>query len=204
MVKLIVPLIIGLLAGISGGGFYAVKAASAKHATAIADAKKHGIKPANDSSHAEAGADSSATEGSEHTATEPVAAAAEGHDTTATVAAAEKPAADDVHAPAAEHAPAAHATPTATKPPTPTSVVAASAAANEAETQAHQRRLAKIFATMSAKDASRVLTQMTDHDVGIILGLLSDRQAAAILTNLPATRAAALSQLQPRRVGGGT
>ena len=204
MGKLIIPLIIGLLAGISGGGFYAVKTASAKHATAIADAKKHGIKPADDSSHAEAGADSSAHDDGEHAAAEPVAAAGEHHDTTATVAAVEKPAGEETHAPVAEHAPAGHATPTLPKPPTATPVAAASAAANEAATQAHQRRLAKIFATMSAKDASRVLTQMTDHDVSIILGLLSDRQAAAILTSLPAPRAAALSQVQPRRIGGGT
>jgi hypothetical protein len=204
MGKLIVPLIIGLLAGISGGGFYAVSTASAKHATAIADARKNGIKPVSDSTHADAAADSSSHGDGEHEATEPVVAAGGAHDTTATVAAIAKDAGEATHAPAAEHAPSAHAPPAAAKPLTPTPVAAGNAAANDAETQAHQRRLAKIFATMSAKDASRVLSQMTDHDVGIILGLLSDRQAAAILTSLPATRAAALSQLQPRRIGGGT
>ena len=55
---------------------------------------------------------------------------------------------------------------------------------------------------MGAKDAARVLGQMTDHDVSVILNLLRDRQAAAILINLPAPRAAVLSQMQPRRVGG--
>lgn len=204
MGKLIVPLIIGLLMGISGGGFFSVYKASAAHATAIADAKKHGLKPVADSTHAAEGDSTAGAEG-EHVAAEP-AKAAEHDATPTTVAAAPKPA-DATHAAPAISVPGAHATPVVTKPSTatPTTAVAAtspSGAPTEAETQAHQQRLAKIFATMGAKDASRVLTQMSDHDVGIILGLLTDRQAAAILTNLPAPRAAALSQVQLRRTGG--
>ena len=199
MGKLIVPLIIGLLMGISGGGFFSVYKASAAHATAIADAKKHGLKPVGDSTHVAEGDSTAAAEG-EHVAAEPVKAAE--HDSTPTAVAAVAKPADAAHG-----APVAHATPVVTKPSTatPTTTVAAtaaSAAPTDAETQAHQRRLAKIFATMGAKDASRVLTQMSDHDVSIILGLLTDRQAAAILTNLPAPRAAALSQVQLRRTGG--
>ncbi len=204
MGKLIVPLIIGLLMGISGGGFFSVYKASAAHATAIAGAKKHGLKPAGDSTHVAEGDRTAAAEG-EHVAAEPVKAAE--HDSTPTAVAAVAKLAEAAHGAPVEHAPVAHATPAVTKPSTatPTTTVAATAASGaptDAETQAHQRRLAKIFATMGAKDASRVLTQMSDHDVSIILGLLTDRQAAAILTNLPAPRAAALSQVQLRRTGG--
>jgi hypothetical protein len=230
MGKLIVPLLIGLLMGISGGGFFAVYKASAAHATAVLDARKHGLKPVADSTRLAEG-DSSAHGDGEHAATEPTAgehASAEPtaatHDSTpAAVAAAH---AEPAHGAAVEHATEPHSTLPGTKSvaagagaataaaahgsaaPTATPVTPASSAASPgaaptvAEAEAHQRRLAKIFATMSAKDASRVLTQMTDHDVSIILGLLSDRQAAAILISLPAPRAAALSQLQPRRAGG--
>lgn len=202
MGKLIVPLIIGLLMGISGGGFYAVNKVSATHAAAVATAKKHGVNAEGDSSHTEAATDSTAHGEGEHAAVEPPDSHAAGHDTTAHPAATVTPPTAATHAPVAEHQGDAHATtPTPTKPAT---VAAAGTSPSAAETDAHQRRLAKIFATMSAKDASRVLTQMNDHDVGIILGLLSNRQAAAILTNLPAPRAAALSQVQPRRGGGGT
>jgi hypothetical protein len=184
MVKLILPLIIGLLLGVSGGGFWSVMQASKLHATAIADAKKYGIKPAGDSTHA---AGDSASVGDSTS-----------HDTQADTG-------DASHADGA-HAATTHAAPTPTPPgPAPAASPPATSAANgavtAAETQAHQRRLAKIFSTMGAKDAARVLAQMTDHDVSIILGLLADRQAAAILTNLPAPRAAALSAVQPRRGG---
>ena len=83
----------------------------------------------------------------------------------------------------------------------PAAITPASDAPTAAETAAHQRRLAKIFSTMGAKDAARVLAQMNDHDVSVILNLLGDRQAAAILINLPAPRAALLTQM-PRRGGG--
>ena len=216
MGKLIVPLIIGLLMGISGGGFFAVYRASAAHATALVDARKHGLKPSSDSTQVAAG-ESIAHGDSEHAAADTKSA---GPDSTpAPVAAAgavakhAEPAPVEVaHDPVAEHASATRATPEVTKPSGAVAAGARAVAAaapttggapTETEIAAHQRRLAKIFATMSPKDASRVLTQMTDHDVSIILGLLSDRQAAAILTSLPAPRAATLSQLQPRR-GGGT
>ena len=206
MGKLIIPLIIGLLTGISGGGFYAVNKVSATHAVAVANAKKHGVKPEGDSTHAEGAADSTAHVEGEHVAEGHAATPPTGHDSTAAVATAAKPATEATHAAAGEHAAEVRAIPVTAKPATAVAAAPpnASGAASDAETAAHQKRLAKIFATMSPKDASRVLAQMTDHDVSIILGLLSDRQAAAILTNLPAPRAAALSQLQPRRGGGGT
>lgn len=209
MIKLIVPLIIGLLMGLSGGGFYSVVQASKAHAAAVTDARKHGLKPAGDPTHAEGDSTStSAGDSASHGDAEHVATAVKGDSTPAIVATA-TPAPATVHAPDAQPADA-HARPVVKPTTTPTPVAiapvpltnASTGAPTAVETQAHQRRLAKIFATMSAKDAARVLAQMTDHDVSLILGLLADRQAAAILTSLPAPRAAALSQLQPRRGGG--
>ena len=206
MGKLIIPLIIGLLAGISGGGFYAVNKVSTTHAVAVASAKKRGVKPAGDSTHVEGAADSTAHVEGERVAEGHAATPSTGRDSVATVSTAAKPSTEPTRPAEGDHAAEVHAIPVAAKPAIAVAAAApgATGAVSDAETAAHQKRLAKIFATMSPKDASRVLAQMTDHDVSIILGLLSDRQAAAILTNLPAPRAAALSQVQPRRGGGGT
>ncbi len=57
-----------------------------------------------------------------------------------------------------------------------------------------ERRLAKIFGAMSARDAAKVLEQMTDSDIRTILSMMGDRQAAAVLTAMPATRAATISR----------
>ncbi|HEX3157020.1 MAG TPA: hypothetical protein VHQ45_00755 [Gemmatimonadaceae bacterium] len=65
-----------------------------------------------------------------------------------------------------------------------------------------ERRLAKIFAAMQAKDAARVLQQMDDNDVGVVLGYLAERQAAAILGNFPSERAAQIGRLSLRAAGG--
>ncbi|MBC7564454.1 MAG: hypothetical protein H7305_16270 [Gemmatimonadaceae bacterium] len=203
MGKLIVPLVIGLLMGISGGGFFTVFRASAAHATAIADARKHGIKPTADSTHAE-GDSTAATDSAAVGVVAHDSAVAGSHEAAPAAAA---PVAD------AQHAPDMHAAPTTKANVTPvrgtsapaTTVAAAptAPAATDAETEQHQKRLAKIFSTMSAKDASKVLTQMSDADVGVILNQLGERQAAAILTNLPPQRAALLSQMPTRRRGGG-
>lgn len=196
MGKLISPIIIGFLLGLTGGGFFSVYQVSSQHATAVEAAKKNGIKPDTSAKRDSTGADS-ASHGADHAAAPAADDPAAG---TPVVAAA--PAADTAHA-AATH--------TAAKPPAPVpAAVAAKPAAaaggsdapTDAETASHQRRLAKIFATMGAKDAARVLGQMSDNDVGVILNLLGDRQAAAILISLPAPRAALLSQMQPRRTGG--
>lgn len=205
MGKLIIPLFFGVLVGLSGGGFYAVHKVSAAHGTLVATAKKHGAAASGDSTHTEAAADGGAHGATEHSA-EPAATTPVGHDSSAVVATAATPATDSTHAATAERGASEHAPPdhTAAAKLAVAATPAAGttgAAGGEAETEAHQRRLAKIFATMGAKDASRVLAQMTDHDVSIILGLLSNRQAAAILATLPAPRAAALSNVQPRRGG---
>ena len=200
MGKLIVPLVIGLLMGISGGGFFTVYRASAAHATAIADARKHGIKPTADSTHAEG--DSTAV-------TDSAAVGVVAHDSAVAgsheaAPAAVAPVADAQHAPDTHAAPTTKANVTPVRgTPAPATTVAAAPAATDAETEQHQKRLAKIFSTMSAKDASKVLTQMSDADVGVILNQLGERQAAAILTNLPPQRAALLSQMPTRRRGGG-
>jgi hypothetical protein len=56
-------------------------------------------------------------------------------------------------------------------------------------------RISKIFASMPAKEAARILDQMADADIVQILGSVGDRKAAEILSLLPAPRAAAISKL---------
>ncbi len=80
----------------------------------------------------------------------------------------------------------------------PESVVAAAiAAANAPDTarEASQRRIAKVFTSMDAKQAAKVLEHMTDNDVEIILGYVGPRQAASIMAALPPERVATLSKL---------
>lgn len=54
--------------------------------------------------------------------------------------------------------------------------------------------LAKLFASMQARDAAKVLEQMEDFEVQVILGALGNREAAAILSNLTPERAAVISR----------
>ena len=198
MGRLIVPILVSFLLGLSGGGFYSVYQVSAQHATVVAAAKQRGITPDSaGAAHDSTGADSASP--SEAHAAAPAAT----HDSTpvtVTVATPVKTVSDSAHKPAA-HAVAAPVVPSVVSTAVPATSAPASDAPTAAETAAHQRRLAKIFSTMGAKDAARVLGQMNDHDVSVILNLLADRQAAAILINLPAPRAALLTQM-PRRGGG--
>ncbi len=57
-----------------------------------------------------------------------------------------------------------------------------------------EKRLAKIFGSMSARDAAKVLEQMSDSDVRTILAMMADRQTAAILAAMPASRAAIITK----------
>ena len=57
-----------------------------------------------------------------------------------------------------------------------------------------ERRLAKVFTSMDATQAAKVLEHMTDGDVQIILGYVGTRQAAAIMAALPPERVAAISK----------
>ena len=58
-----------------------------------------------------------------------------------------------------------------------------------------KRRLAKLFGSMQAREAARVLEKMSDGEVEVILAQLGDREAASILSNLTPERAAQISQL---------
>jgi hypothetical protein len=61
---------------------------------------------------------------------------------------------------------------------------------------ASQKRVAKIFTSMDAKAAAKVLVQMNDNDIHIILGYVGPKQAAQIMTELPPERVAKLSKLE--------
>jgi hypothetical protein len=76
-------------------------------------------------------------------------------------------------------------------------VAAAIAAANAPDTarEASQKRIAKVFTSMDAKQAAKVFEHMTDNDVQVILGYVGPRQAAAIISALPPERSATLSKL---------
>lgn len=68
-------------------------------------------------------------------------------------------------------------------------------AANDSATEVSERRVAKVFTSMDAKQAAKVLERMADADVHIILGYVGPRQAASILAALPPERVATLSKL---------
>ena len=193
MSKIVLPLFLGFFIGLSGGGFAAIWRTADQHQKAIelaqaklpADTTHKGAAHGADSSHAEGGASDTAHATPEAT---PDAGHDAGHDAPAAT-------------PAAAPAKADGAKPEAMKPEATTPAAAkptAVPAKDDAAPQAEQQKLAKIFSTMSAKDAARVLAQMSDADVQVILGKLSDRQAAAILTSLPPQRAATLSASRMR------
>lgn len=69
-------------------------------------------------------------------------------------------------------------------------------------TEEGARRLAKVFGAMKARDAARVLSELSDPEVEAILVMLGDRQAGQILSTFPAERAAALSRRVLGRTGG--
>jgi hypothetical protein len=105
--------------------------------------------------------------------------------------------------PAAAHASA----PDATKPdsivnlaaaahgPEPTVAAKAAGGAPVRSDTASERRIAKVFTSMDAKQAAKVLEHMADSDVEIILGYVGPRQAASILAALPPERVATLSKI---------
>jgi hypothetical protein len=76
--------------------------------------------------------------------------------------------------------------------------VAAAPAPVDTAAIAAQRRVAKIFTSMDAKAAAKVLEQMSDNDVHVILGYVGAKQAAQILSALPPERVAKLSKLEMR------
>jgi flagellar motility protein MotE (MotC chaperone) len=64
-----------------------------------------------------------------------------------------------------------------------------------------ERRVAKVFTSMDATQAAKVLEHMSDGDVQIILGYVGVKQAAAIMAALPPERVATLSKLAMRSGG---
>jgi len=55
-------------------------------------------------------------------------------------------------------------------------------------------RLAKVFATMQAREAARVLEHLNDGEIQVILAGVGNREAAAILSNMTPERAAVISR----------
>ena len=66
---------------------------------------------------------------------------------------------------------------------------------------ASERRIAKVFTSMDAKQAAKVLEHMADSDVEIILGYVGPRQAASIMAELPPERVATLSKMAMQTKG---
>jgi flagellar motility protein MotE (MotC chaperone) len=86
--------------------------------------------------------------------------------------------------------------------PAPTATTGAAPADTLQRTQL--RRLSRIFAAMSPREASRVLQQLDDTDVISIVGSLTEKQAAAVLMAMPPDRAAVISRGSLRRAPGRT
>lgn len=202
MKQLIIPFVIGLLAGLGGGTGAAYMRTSAKFvadSTHLADSLK--ANPPVDSTAAR---DSTAADSTGHgmdlpgnqEATAPMTPA----DSIRALAAARrdtKPEAKPEAKPAVKPA----VKPAAVKPAVKPKMKATAAVAtvndtvnSDMQTALPEQRLAKIFSAMAAKDAGKVLEQMTDNDVRIILSKMSDRQAAAILSTFSASRAAVISR----------
>jgi hypothetical protein len=77
----------------------------------------------------------------------------------------------------------------------PTAAAApATPAVPDSVVEASERRLAKVFTAMEAKQAAKVLQHMEDADVQVILGYVGPRQAASIMAELPPERVATLSK----------
>ena len=134
------------------------------------------------------------------------------NDTTAVIAAA--PAGE--HAPAAQPGDSSHADSTvAVKDTAHAAVKEASHGAPAVDTAAHKpsvgpilvektasdsvqrsqvRRIGRIFAAMSPREAAKVLQQLDDNDVTTIVSSLTEKQAAASLQAFPPERAAAISR----------
>ncbi len=219
MKQLILPIVIGLLAGLGGGSGYAYMKASAKF---VADSTKYAEKAAADSAARDSVVKDSLARLAppaphDDALTNPLtpadsirarlaarealqgAGAPQVTPSTAKHGDATKPPVAGGHdehapAPAAKGAAPAPAAPKAA-PTTPETVVAVQGAREEALLDPiPEQRLAKIFAAMPAKEAAKVLDQMSDKDVRAILGMMNDRQAAAILPLLPPGRAATITR----------
>lgn len=183
MMRLIIFGVIGLLVGLGGGTGVAVMGAKRTHA---ADSVAHAaqLKARRDSVEADSLAKKAVA------------------DSVAAVAA------SALAQPNAGSAPVRPGTvpnptpslPQLPKPSAPTTrqlaeaTVAAGGRDNVAATSVSPARIAKIFAAMPARDAAKVMQEMSDDDIHVILGAMNDRQAAAILAGFPAERVARISR----------
>ncbi|MBK8250686.1 MAG: hypothetical protein IPK85_25300 [Gemmatimonadetes bacterium] len=210
--KLALFAILGLLLGAGGGSAMAVMKAKkafaaydAKRAKVVADSIEHGMRPAGgaDSTHAAATDSSHAAPDTAHGPAAVATAGDHGPGPGAPPATPSKAGADK-HAPAPpDHAPApargrqrAVATVESNGGTTPRGKPTLPVPAPRVTTPAPgSDKMGKIFGAMPAKDAARVLEQLSDPEVHDILRALSDKQAAGILQFLPAARAAAISKL---------
>lgn len=213
MKQLIIPIAIGLLAGLGGGTGYSYMRTAAKHtadSTQVADSlKAHPPADSASAEHETAAHDTTTHDSSAHDST---ASASVGHGMDV----------PGLHEPAAPTTPAdslraveairhdAKATPATQNTLVPEAKGAATVpvtTVKDASTSAlrsslPEQRLAKIFGAMAAKDAAKVLDQMTDADIRTILGMMNDRQAASILSSFSAGRAAAISRGSSKVPGG--
>lgn len=209
--KLVIFAILGLLIGVGGGAAMSVMKAKkafavfdAKRAKVVADSIELGIRhPATDSGHVSADSTHAAPDSAHATVVATAGDSAGAHGAPAPTT---KPA--DTHAaPAAEPkhetpAPVGRQRATATveahggttprgKPtiarPVPTLPAPVSSPGSD--------KMGKIFGAMPAKDAAKVLEQLSDSEVHDILRVLTDKQAAGILQFLPPARAASISKL---------
>ena len=229
MKQLIIPIVIGLLAGIGGGTGYSYMKASSKYvadSTHLADSLK-AHPPADstqaDSTHGDAAhdrgpVDSASSHGMDSPGSHEPEVPMTPADSIRMVEASRRDPKAAAHAPATPSlktstpsltdAKLTDAKPTDANPADAEARAASAAAvvkgARDAamQTQLPEQRLAKIFSAMAAKDAAKVLDQMTDSDVRTILGMMSDRQAAAVLTSMTATRAAAITKGSSKAPGG--
>lgn len=84
----------------------------------------------------------------------------------------------------------------------PTAAAAPTDSVQAAAEHAAHARVAKMFGTMQARDAARVLEQMPDDEVIAILTGLRERQAGSIVAELDAKRAAEIGRALLRSRGG--
>lgn len=218
MIRLILFVVVGLLAGLGAGtGFAVLKAKSAfgaesaRRAKVVADSLAEHPEPKTPATQHASAPNEPAADASAHTdessaepAAKPVSSQVKG--TQVGVAPAQVMPSEPAHkgspAPSApthtetappKHTPgeAEHAAnagaPSAPRPPV-------TSGATKGDETVQPKRIAKIFASMPARDAAKVLVQMDDADVHLILDALGEKQAAAILQNFPADRAATISK----------
>lgn len=211
MTRLILPFLVAFLAAIAGGSALVLVKAKDAHAKAIADLVAKRAKADSAAGHAAApGADSAAPHdpaGAHPPDSTAAHDAPVGHVAHDSAAAAPPASAPPAKAPTPVTLPprgkpgaVGPAVDTATRgsakaPPASTADgKPAVSAAEAAQTLGAEKKLAKIFGSMSPRDAAKVLQQMEDADVRVILGHLGSKQAAAVLGNFPAPRAAELSK----------